>query len=326
MEEILICPICKTPLSEASAMSRGGLSSINCPNCGTYTLADAYHKDYIARQRLDASQLATLSYAIRRMQFAADKPFIVETEAENILRTTSLPNANEQVNNLILFMGQELAEPGAQIDLSANDMRAQLGCITPGASAWVISQTENGKLIQGASVPVRSTSDFVLMGATLTIDGWERFQELQKNVSDSKKAFMAMQFGDPVMDKVFSECLKPATKRAGYDLVKLDDKPRAGLIDDRLRLEIRTARFLIADLTHRNPGAYWEAGFAEGLGRPVIYTCKQSVFIDQKTKPHFDTNHYLSIQWNESDLSKAAEQLTTTIRITLPTEAKLTDD
>ena len=59
--------------------------------------------------------------------------------------------------------------------------------------------------------------------------------------------------------------------------------PKAGLIDDRLRVEIRTSRFLIADLTHENAGAYWEAGFAEGLGKPVIYTCEKSKFDTAKT-------------------------------------------
>jgi hypothetical protein len=49
--------------------------------------------------------------------------------------------------------------------------------------------------------------------------------------------------------------LKPAAKRAGFDLFKLDDRPRAGLIDDRMRVEIRASDFIVADLTHDNPGA-----------------------------------------------------------------------
>ena len=38
---------------------------------------------------------------------------------------------------------------------------------------------------------------------------------------------------------------------------------------------IRDAKFVIADLTHDNNGAYWEAGYAEGLGKPVIYICEK---------------------------------------------------
>ena len=105
-------------------------------------------------------------------------------------------------------------------------------------------------------------------------------------------------------------------EETGFNLKRLDDDPRAGLIDDRLRVEIQGAHFLIADLTHANPGAYWEGGYAEGLGKPVIYTCEQSVFKEKKS--HFDTNHHLHVLWDEADLKDAMERLKATIRATIP--------
>ena len=99
--------------------------------------------------------------------------------------------------------------------------------------------------------------------------------------------------------------------------------PKAGLIDDRLRVEIRTSRFLIADLTHENAGAYWEAGFAEGLGKPVIYTCEKSKFDTAKT--HFDTNHHLTVFWSTDEFPSFEEKLKATIRATVPDEAILQD-
>ena len=83
----------------------------------------------------------------------------------------------------------------------------------------------------------------------------------------------------------------------------MDDRPIAGLIDDRMRVEIRSADFIVADLTHDSPGAYWEAGFAEGLGKPVIYTCEQTKF--QTSRTHFDTNHHLTIVWDTKDPDQA---------------------
>ena len=105
---------------------------------------------------------------------------------------------------------------------------------------------------------------------------------------------------------------------------RLDDDPRAGLIDDRLRVEIRACRFLIADLSHANKGAYWEAGYAEGLGKPVIYTCDNTVFDDPENpnKPHFDTNHHLTITWDREKPQEAAEKLKATIRATFPDAAQ----
>jgi nucleoside 2-deoxyribosyltransferase len=136
---------------------------------------------------------------------------------------------------------------------------------------------------------------------------------------------MAMKYGDAQLDAVFSTCFKPAVEQTGFTLMRLDEEPRAGLIDDHLRLDIRRSRFLVADLSHANLGAYWEAGYAEGLGRPVIYTCRKDVFDDPKAKPHFDTNHHLTVVWDPSDLTAAAMGLKTTIRVTLPSEAKLDD-
>ena len=88
------------------------------------------------------------------------------------------------------------------------------------------------------------------------------------------------------------------------------------MIDDRLRVEIQSSRFLIVDLTDRNAGAYWEAGYAEGLGKPVIYTCQESRF--REGASHFDTNHHLHVLWNENDPDSVVKKLKTTIRATIP--------
>jgi nucleoside 2-deoxyribosyltransferase len=135
---------------------------------------------------------------------------------------------------------------------------------------------------------------------------------------------MAMPFGDSMLDKMFFECFKPAVRKTGFELVRLDENPPAGLIDNRLRVEIRTSRFLVADLTGGNPGAYWEAGFAEGLGKPVIFTCEKGFFDTKKT--HFDTNHFHTIRWEADSPGEAEERLKETIRATLPDEAKMTDE
>jgi hypothetical protein len=126
---------------------------------------------------------------------------------------------------------------------------------------------------------------------------------------------MAMEYGDPILDRLVNDHFRPAVQDTGFVLRRLDDEPRAGLIDDRLRVEIQSSRFLIVDLTHGNAGAYWEAGYAEGLGKPVIYTCQESKFADAS---HFDTNHHLHVLWNENDMDAAVKQLKATIRATIP--------
>ena len=91
---------------------------------------------------------------------------------------------------------------------------------------------------------------------------------------------------------------------------------RQGIIDNIMRVQIRAAKFVIADiLTHDNRGAYWEAGYAEGLGKPVIYICEKGKFDKEKT--HFDTNHCTTVPWSRGDDEGFRQQLTATLRRSL---------
>ena len=91
------------------------------------------------------------------------------------------------------------------------------------------------------------------------------------------------------------------------------------MIDLRMRVEIRSAKFLVADLTDENRGAYWEAGFAEGLGKKVCYTCEGSKF--DKVKTHFDTEHLLTVKWTADNMAPALDGLKSAIRNDFPTDA-----
>ena len=157
----------------------------------------------------------------------------------------------------------------------------------------------------------------------LTMAGWQRYEALKHAQVESRTALMAMKFGEDELNQVVNDWFKPAVKAADFELRILTDGQPAGLIDDQLRVALRTVRFVIADLTHGSNGAYWEAGFAEGLGRPVIYTCRKEEW--GANKSHFDTSHLNTIIWDPENLQDAAVRLKATIRATLPAEAKMTD-
>ena len=109
--------------------------------------------------------------------------------------------------------------------------------------------------------------------------------------------FMAMEFGDRQLEGVVAEHIKPAIRRSfNIEVNTARDVAQAGLIDEIIRDHIRRAKFVLADLTHGNNGAYWEAGFAEGCGVPVIYICEERMFDREST--HFDTNHLATVMWS----------------------------
>ena len=125
-----------------------------------------------------------------------------------------------------------------------------------------------------------------------------------------------MQFGDSELDPFVEGVVKPAVKEGiDYGLVDMRDVARAGVIDNIMRTRIRDAAFVIVELAHDNPGAYWEAGYAEGLGKPVIYICEKAKFKASGT--HFDTNHCTTVFWSKADADGFKQELIATLRRSL---------
>jgi nucleoside 2-deoxyribosyltransferase len=53
----------------------------------------------------------------------------------------------------------------------------------------------------------------------------------------------------------------------------------------------------LADVTEQKRGVYVEAGYALGLGLPVIWCVRK----DELGKVHFDTRQYNHIMWETTD-------------------------
>jgi nucleoside 2-deoxyribosyltransferase len=65
--------------------------------------------------------------------------------------------------------------------------------------------------------------------------------------------------------------------------------------------EIKRSEFVIADLSGNRGGVYYEAGFAEGLNKPVIISCRS----DYLKSLHFDVKQKSAVIWSdENDLYK----------------------
>ena len=112
--------------------------------------------------------------------------------------------------------------------------------------------------------PVEALDGTLFINVSLTLDGWERHEVTKRGGLAGNYGFIAMKFGEVDLDDFVKNVVKPAVKNAtGCDLVSFLDVRKAGVLDTQLRAKIRAARFVIADLTHDNHGAYWEAGYAE---------------------------------------------------------------
>jgi hypothetical protein len=187
---------------------------------------------------------------------------------------------------------------------------------------YVLDHLKAKGLIEQSAQSQLPADDGVML-YRLTFEGWERFDDLRRRAVDSHIAFMAMDFKNEAVGRAFAAFIA-AVDQTGFELRRLDQKPKAGLIDLRMRVEIRSAKFLVADLTDENRGAYWEAGFGEGLGKKVYYTCEASKF--DKVKTHFDTEHLLTVKWIADNMAPALDELKSAIRNDFPADAVQFDD
>lgn len=319
------CAFCLSPVPRDSAQKRyGDAQEISCPCCGTYVITGSAI-DVIPRWDISDAKWAAIAYHLKRMTDRATAPRLDTEVLRALEQTAQLPHPDQILDDLVLWWGQHSRWPGDAVDVRFTTHHTLVGAVEPAAFRYMLDCMVTSGLFTGSVIPLAVTAEII--GCALTALGWSRFRELSTSHAGSRYGFMAMKYDDPELDAIVREHFAPQVKLAGFDLLRLDDGQAAGLIDDQLRLKIRQAKFLVCDLTHGNRGAYWEAGYAEGLGAPVIYTCRRDVFDDRNhpNHPHFDASHWVTVPWDVSDPAKAASKLKVTVRVTFPAQARLTD-
>lgn len=225
-----------------------------------------------------------------------------------------LPSPAQQATNIIRLVGDVVSSAGTPMEMPPPSLSAKIGSPSNTFAINLLVELKDRGLVSAAVIPLGEEAPHV-QEVGLTLSGWELYEREKQGQITGSYGFVALKFGDPILDPLLQGHIKPAVREVGYDLVDLRDVARAGVIDNLLRMQIRDAAFVLVDLTHENAGAYWEAGYAEGLGKPVLYLCERSKFEEKKT--HFDTNHCTTILWDTSDTENFRAELIATIRRSL---------
>jgi len=222
-------------------------------------------------------------------------------------------NALEKLNKLLLFFYRKTEFLYQEIEIDHSQT----------AIAYAKSDEELINMIDALSSLdldyIASKSDAIgNKKYHLTLKGIEKAETLQKEVKQSKQAFVAIWF-DEDMVNIFTNFIANAVKDAGYDPFIISLKEHNDDICDEIIAEIRKSKFLIADFTGQRGGVYFEAGFAYGFGLPVIWTCHDDWFnktvdrevdvtiegtvkrgfVKEERVTHFDINHYNFIVWKD---------------------------
>ncbi|NER78881.1 MAG: hypothetical protein F6K42_04745 [Leptolyngbya sp. SIO1D8] len=100
-------------------------------------------------------------------------------------------------------------------------------------------------------------------------------------------AFIAMSMdpNNPELDDIL-DAIKEGASSCGVTAERIDEEQTNEPITKRMLTAITESEFVVVDLTHARPNVYYEAGYAQGLGKIPIYIAKQDAQV------HFDIQDY----------------------------------
>lgn len=125
----------------------------------------------------------------------------------------------------------------------------------------------------------------------LTPKSWAAIESRKRGLN-SNKAFIAMSFKIEQRKEIQS-AIESACSKSSIIAATVDQEHYTGKITDKIIAMINESVIVVADFTSNNNGVYFEAGYAEGLNKIVIYTIKKS----DLDHLHFDTKQTNYIAW-----------------------------
>jgi hypothetical protein len=281
-----VCPICKLKDKRIIRDKLGILKlRIKCPRCKEFVILDS-----VVFDEPDSSFGPKVSAWIRNLNERSAEVPQITTETLNDLQAI-LPNYSPREKQVILLQNIERKTefPGQRVVLNYMD---------DFPLAWASGYEEFFYYISSLKDRGLLSADMAmgLCDVTITADGWDYLEQLERHIEDRAQAFVAMSFSKD-MKSIWEGPIFRAIKKAGYKPYRVDAEPHSDRIDAKIISEIKNSRFVVADVTEQKLGVYFEAGYAIGLGLPVLWCVRK----DELEKVHFDTRQYNHIVWETAD-------------------------
>ena len=299
-----VCNLAPTKIEGIGPLERK--TFVECPRCGKYIITDM-----VTITTYSEHERAKIIAWVRDFQERGMEPPELNTKTiKNI--TDNLPNYTPSQKQLILMKNIERRTkyPGYVFKLFPNNDFPLAWASCTEELIYYISTLDERRLLKatkliGPAIEPQSGKlnalDMQISEISVEIlsDGWEYLELNSRHSVISDQAFVAMSFSGNI-DSAYENAIKKAIEAAGYQSFKVGDKPHNERIDVKIMAEIKNSRFLIADVTEQKHGVYFEAGYALGLGIPVIWSCRH----DDLVKVHFDTRQYNHIVWQTEEKLK----------------------
>jgi hypothetical protein len=297
MAKITHCPVCGLALDAVERFGNRDAYHLTCQRCGRYGMSGTLLA--VGFPTATGQQRAGLMAALRDATARGEEVLLSTDNWEGTATHFATFSIPQKLRRLLEYIGSKSQNrAGARVVI--ND---QLEFPTFAATDVEEFNFLRRALLQQKLLEVNGD------GLTLTLEGWEAYRPNRGGTPGT--CFVAMAF-DATLDAAYDQGIRPAVAEdCAFTIVRVDRVEHNDNINDRIISEIRACQFLVADFTlHRN-GVYFEAGFAMGLGRPVVWTCRR----DQMREAHFDTRPYNHIIWDTP--AELREKLTNRIKATV---------
>ena len=306
------CPICKENIAKVDLISLEKNTCI-CPRCGKYTINSAQQLALTNDSTYDEYKHLLSAWMSRKTQSGTYKFAASSNNIDQIIqevKTFPLPKSVPEKKHAFIL---ELANLVEKSNGNYNQYYTiPMHNFIPLLACKDFNQVKSIAVLLGDDnlIKVAPNSPHLTLQCSLTSKGWEQIEKRRQSQSSSNTAFVAMWFDD--VTENFREQTRQAVIQAGYKPVFADEEQHNGYIMDKVIVSIKNAKFVIADLTCYSEnsddkdkpkngvrgGVYFEAGFAKGLGKEVILTCKDAR--ECRARIHFDTQQINTIFWTEN--------------------------
>lgn len=302
------CFIWETDAEELKTGSGGDYIDIDSPRAGGRYRITGSATGTI--QSLDKNGRARLTtWLVDQRLFGSDLPTVNEAAVDRAHSARSL-TVLERRDRLMRYLarrvrhlGEWVKIPGQVTEEAQKNILAMVAwteSLDNSEIYYFINHLRNAEYIESPTPGGQSIR--------LTPEGYSYLASLDAANVDSSQAFIAMWF-DASLDDAYKHGFEQAVNDAGYRPVRIDRVEHINKIDDEIIAAIRRSRFLVADFTcgvveHEGRaigvargGVYFEAGFAQGLNIPVIWTCRKGII----EHVHFDTRQFNHIVWSDPE-------------------------
>lgn len=308
------CVLCANTVKKIIPNPESNTYEIICPNCGHFIISSEIWDDINILPIEHRNNRHIVAGYIREENDFGRVVTLLSKDIDVILKSAQTPKSlTARLYKLLNSIYRRTEHFGHYIPLGMactalgyakdqNDLRYMLHALS---EMGFVNNYALGRRIDEAIYHSSSTT-------MITTKGLEKI-ETQSTTIVGNQCFVAMRFSEE-MTNIYRDYIHPAVTSTLFECFRVDQAEHNEKICDRIIAEIRRSRFIIAEFTEQARGVYFEAGFAMGLGIPVIWVCRKEEV--DKGELHFDVNHYNFITWSTGE--ELAEKLKNRIQATIP--------